>query len=61
VGIAHPTAELLKNLVGIAHPTEDFCGDKDVMQLVIFDVDGTLTNTYQVDEDCFVQEFQSFI
>ena len=25
------------------------------MQLVIFDVDGTLTNTYKIDENCFVR------
>ncbi len=29
------------------------------MKLVIFDVDGTLTNTTQVDEECFVQAFES--
>jgi uncharacterized protein (DUF952 family)/phosphoglycolate phosphatase-like HAD superfamily hydrolase len=27
------------------------------MQLVIFDIDGTLTNTYKVDEDCFKRAF----
>lgn len=27
------------------------------MQLVIFDIDGTLTNTGQIDEDCFVRAF----
>lgn len=27
------------------------------MQLVIFDIDGTLTNTYKIDENCFVRAF----
>ncbi|MFN6566300.1 HAD family hydrolase [Dendronalium sp. ChiSLP03b] len=29
------------------------------MQLVIFDIDGTLTNTNQINEDCFVHAFES--
>ncbi|MBW4612882.1 MAG: HAD family hydrolase [Desmonostoc vinosum HA7617-LM4] len=27
------------------------------MQLIIFDIDGTLTNTNQIDADCFIQAF----
>lgn len=27
------------------------------MQLVIFDIDGTLTNTFKIDENCFVRAF----
>lgn len=30
------------------------------MQLVIFDIDGTLTNTNKVDADCFVRAFEEF-
>ncbi|MBH8574647.1 HAD family hydrolase [Nostocaceae cyanobacterium CENA369] len=29
------------------------------MKLVIFDIDGTLTNTYKIDEDCFVNALKS--
>lgn len=31
-------------------------GGQPAAMLVLFDIDGTLTNTFGIDGDCFVQE-----